>query len=109
MLAVLLFGSSARGEGVAASDVDVCVVLTPGSCPDEEFSHRRLDYLALAPLDLHIFQQLPLYLRCRVLKEGKVLFVRDEDALYELAFRTARAFERYKPIYREYLEEIARG
>jgi hypothetical protein len=29
------------------------------------------------------------------------------DALYELAFRTARAFERFKGIYRTYLDEVA--
>jgi predicted nucleotidyltransferase len=109
VLAVLLFGSAARGEETETSDVDVCVALRPGCYRDEEISHRRLDYMALGALDLHIFQQLPLYLRRRVLKEGKVLYVRDEDALYELASRTARAFEHYKHIYRQYLEEIASG
>jgi len=108
-LAVLLFGSSVRGERTATSDVDVCVVLRPGRYSNEELSHRRLDYLTLGALDVQIFQQLPLYLRRRVLKEGKVLYVRDEDALYELAFRTARAFENYKPVYRQYLNEVAGG
>lgn len=109
VLAVLLFGSVARGERTGASDVDVCVVLRPDPYPPEELSHRRLDYLALGGLDVHIFQQLPLYLRRRVLKEGKVLYARDEDALYELAFRTARAFESYKHVYREYLQKVAGG
>jgi len=35
-----------------------------------------------------------------VLKEGAVLFVRDEDALYALAIRTARAFEDFRHIDR---------
>jgi hypothetical protein len=40
-----------------------------------------------------------------------LLFVRDEsaDSLYGLALRTAREFERFKPIYREYLEQVARA
>jgi len=29
--------------------------------------------------------------------------------LYDLAFRTIREYEDFKQIYREYLEEIARG
>jgi hypothetical protein len=35
--------------------------------------------------------------------------VKDEDALYEVAFRTAQAFEDFKHIYRDYLEQVARG
>jgi hypothetical protein len=44
-----------------------------------------------------------------VLKEGVVLFVRDEDELYALAARTARAFEAFRHIQRLYLDEVARG
>jgi len=44
-----------------------------------------------------------------VLKEGRVLFCRDEDALYEAAFVTIRAFEPFKRTYRAYLEEVAYG
>jgi hypothetical protein len=58
---------------------------------------------------IKVFQQLPLYVRRRVLKEGIVLFVKDEDELYELAFRTAKEFEDFKHIYRNYLEAIAHG
>jgi hypothetical protein len=43
--------------------------------------------------DLVVFQQLGLAVRSRILKEGSVVFVRDEQALYALATRTARAFE----------------
>jgi len=38
-----------------------------------------------------------------------VLFVRDEDALYDLAFRTIQAFEDFRPYYRTYLAEVARA
>jgi predicted nucleotidyltransferase len=109
VLAVLLYGSVARGEQTAGSDIDVCLVLMPRSTPYESaiLSRKRLDYLAQFDLDVQIFQALPLYIRSRVLKEGQVLFVRDEDLLYALAFRTAQAFEDFKPIYYRYLEQIA--
>ena len=109
VLAVILFGSRARGESAPDSDVDICLVLEPRSYSDLELSKKKLDYLAEFDLDIHIYQQLPLYIRHRVLKEGKVLFCRDEEALYDLAFRTIREYEDFKHIYREYLEEIARG
>jgi predicted nucleotidyltransferase len=109
VLAVLLFGSVARGEQTAHSDVDICLVLMPPSTPYENTSllRKRLEYLAQFNLDVQIFQALPLYLRSRILKEGQVLFVRDEDLLYDLAFRTAQAFEDFKPIYYRYLEQVA--
>jgi uncharacterized protein len=109
ILAVLLFGSTARGEQTAASDVDVCLVLQPKKYDPLVLSRKKLAYLQGDDLDVHVFQPLPLYIRHRVLKEGKVLFARDLDALYALAFRTAQEFEDFKPVYRTYLAEVARG
>ena len=108
VLAVILFGSQARGDAGPGSDVYVCVVLEARAQSGIEASHNRLDYLAGRDLDVKIFQQLPLYIRSRVLKEGRVLFVRDEDRLYELAYRTARAFEDFRPYYQAYLDAVAR-
>jgi predicted nucleotidyltransferase len=109
VLAVILFGSAARGEQTPASDVDVCLVLASRKYTPLALSRKKLAYLKQGTLDVHLFQQLPLYIRRRVLKEGKVLFERDTDALYELAFRTAQAFEDFKPIYQTYLAEVARA
>ena len=109
VLAVILFGSRARGEDTPDSDIDICLVLEPRSYSDLELSEKKLEYLAKFDLDIHIYQQLPLYIRHRVLREGKVLFCRDEDKLYDLAFRTIREYEDFKHIYRECLEEIAHG
>jgi uncharacterized protein len=70
---------------------------------------KRLDYLTEGDVDLVVFQQLPLAVRSRILKEGTVVFVRDEPALYALATRTARSFEGFRHIHRDYLEQVARG
>ena len=107
ILAVILFGSRARGEGTLTSDVDVCLVLLNRHYDPLHLSTKKLEYLKIGGLDVHIFQQLPLYIRRRVIKEGKVLFVRDEDALYEIAFRTAQSFEDFKHRYYAYLEQVA--
>lgn len=109
ILAVILFGSVARGEQTPTSDVDVCLVLQPGAYAPLSMSAKKLDFVKETALDIHIFQQLPLYIRTRVLREGQILFERDPDTLYELAFRTAQAFEDFKPIYAAYLAEVARG
>ncbi|OGL19552.1 MAG: hypothetical protein A3K12_17300 [Candidatus Rokubacteria bacterium RIFCSPLOWO2_12_FULL_71_19] len=109
VLAVLLFGSRARGEASPESDIDVCLVLAGEPRSDLERAQKRLDYLAYSDLDVAVFQSLPLHIRSRVLKEGQVLFVRDEEALYDVAFRTARAWEGFRHIHRQYLDEVSRG
>lgn len=108
VLAIILFGSRARADAEPRSDVDVCLVLDPGTPAGLPASRKRLEYLSSGDVDLTIFQQLPLYIRSRILKEGQVVFVRDEDRLYDLAVRTARSFEGFRHHYRRYLDAIAR-
>lgn len=105
VLAVMLFGSYVRNERF--SDVDVCIMLKPKKFSLLYLSRKRLRYsIAFPSLDIQIFQQLPLPIKMQVLKEGKVIFCRDEDALYDLAFSTIREFELFKPRYLAYLEEV---
>lgn len=107
VVAVFLFGSRARGESVPGSDTDVCLVLRPGNYDPMVLQQKRLSYLKEGNADVHIFSQLPLYIRRRVLKEGKILQCQDDDLLYEIAFRTAQAFEDFRHIYNGYLKELA--
>ena len=109
VLAVMLFGSVARDDSHPGSDLDVCLVLYPRDWAPEELARKRLGYVEAFDLDVHVFQALPLYVRHRVLKEGQVLLVKDEDTLYELAFHTAQEFDDFKHIYWEYLEGVADG
>ena len=109
VLAVMLFGSVARGEATTRSDLDVCLVLRGSRRSRHDLAAKRVTYLGDVDLDVQVFQALPLYIRTRVLKEGRVLLCRDEDALYEVAFVTIRAFERFKRTYHAYLDEVAHG
>ena len=104
--AVFLFGSVAKGITNSLSDVDICIVLN-NKLDDLTMSHKKLEYLSLVDYDISIFQQLPLYIRQRVIREGIVLFCRNEDRLYELVFKTIKEFKDFKPIYDEYLEGVS--
>jgi predicted nucleotidyltransferase len=107
ILAVILFGSTVRGEAALASDLDVCLVLQSRRYDPMYLSNKKLEYLKRGALDIHVYQQLPIYIRRRVLKEGEILFVKDEESLYEIAFRTAQAFEDFRHHYYNYLEQVA--
>lgn len=109
VLSVLLFGSRARGEETPMSDIDLCLVLPRGREARTDQTAVRMAYLedVSGRLRIHVFQQLPLHVRRRVLKEGVVLLCKDWDALYEIACRTAQAFDDFKPIYRAYLDQVA--
>ena len=63
ILAVIVYGSFARGERY--NDIDVCLVLNPGKYSKLELSRKKLDYASLVPsyIDIQIFQQLPLYIK----------------------------------------------
>ncbi len=106
ILAVFLFGSVARGENNARSDLDICLVLTPGKFTSKKFSQVKIKYLSRFNADIWVFSQLPIYIQQRILKEGKVLFCRNDDLLYEIAFKVIREFADFEPFYREYLREV---
>jgi hypothetical protein len=109
VLAVLLFGSHSRGDQTPKSDIDLCLVLPLGRDGRTDQVSVRMAYLEenSGRLRIHVLQQLPLYVRARVLKEGRVLACKDWDALYAIACRIAQAFEDFKPIYRSYLDRVA--
>jgi hypothetical protein len=105
VLGVIVFGSYARGEKF--SDIDVCIILKPDKYDPLFLSNKKLEYLIDFPdVDIQIYQQLPLYIRIRILKEGKIILNKNEDLLYDLAFSTIKDFEYYKPIYLSYLEGV---
>jgi hypothetical protein len=109
ILAVLFYGSQARGESGPESDTDVCLVLADGVDSRREGAQIALDYIGFSGLDVRVFQLLPLYVRQRVLKDGKVLLVKCENDLYEVAFRTIRSWEDFRPFYLAYLQQTANG
>ncbi len=98
--AVLLYGSRARSEETPFSDVDVCLISRKKPSIQEKLKYLEYD------LDLHFFRDLPLYIRKRVIQEGKILLSKDDPFLYDLAYRTIRDFEDFKPYYYQYLKAV---
>lgn len=106
ILAVMVFGSFVRREKF--EDVDICIVLDK-KYDNLKMSRKIIQFSSENEFDTHIFQQLPLYIRARILKEGKIIFCRDRDALYDLAFLTIKEFEDFRPIYKSHVEAVLHG
>ena len=103
---IILFGSAAEGRMSEGSDIYLCVYYD-GS--PEEASRFRLNVLSELfedVYDVHIFQQLPLYVRLEVLK-GKVVYCKDIKFVYEVALETIKDFEEFKYHYYDYIGERA--
>lgn len=106
ILAVILFGSGAHRKNLRYSDVDICLILKPQEYSAKYLSSKKLEYLKEFNLDIQIFQQLPIYIKKRIVKEGKILFCKDEDEMYKVAFKTIEEFTDFEHIYRDYLKEV---
>lgn len=108
ILAVFLFGSIARRENSVDSDIDICLVLKPRKYSAKHLSYKKLKYLKEFNMDIQIFQQLPIYIKKRIIKEGKILLCKNEDEMYELVFKVIEEFGDFEHIYHDYLNEVAR-
>ncbi len=107
VMAVALFGSSLYRKG---RDIDLCLFLDK-KYTNLEMSKKRLDYLKEVSdkIDIQIFQQLPIYIRIRIIKECKILLEKNSDFLYGIAFDTIKEFKLYEKLYFMYLEEVKNG
>ncbi|NYB52135.1 MAG: nucleotidyltransferase domain-containing protein [Methanobacteriaceae archaeon] len=104
ILAVIIYGSYARGE--EARDVDLCLVLFPDKVG--KGLDKRIEYSYYDVVDVQVFQDLPIYIRPRIIREGKVIHVKDEDMLYDVAIETSKEYELYRPKYELYLDSVAK-
>ena len=99
---VILYGSSLSSYYLDDSDIDLCLYI------DEEkkvLSRIRLELLkkSIEKFDIQMFQLLPLYVQIEVLK-GEVLYVKEEDRLYEIADETIDEYEEFYPLYLDYID-----
>ncbi|MCK4734830.1 MAG: nucleotidyltransferase domain-containing protein, partial [Methanophagales archaeon] len=87
VLAVLLFGSGAKGELNNRSDRDFCVVAPEMRCIEEMRSLLKRIYVNLDVVgkryDVWLFEEFPLYMKLQVIENHKVIFCRDLPGLYE--------------------------
>ncbi|MBI3034800.1 nucleotidyltransferase domain-containing protein [Candidatus Woesearchaeota archaeon] len=85
VFAILIYGSYAVGGANIRSDVDVCVVLKNND--KEEINNVNRKILRISAknekYDIRIFEQMPLFMKNQVIKNGKVTYAKDKAGLGE--------------------------
>ena len=99
VIAVILFGSVARNEQKPFSDIDICIV-TDRTITDEE--KAELAGYSSPSVEISFFHDLPVAIRYRAIKEGKILYCRDSLALRRVMKDTIRIYLDFQPVLRRY-------
>ncbi len=99
--AIYLFGSVARGKAGPLSDIDICVI---GRLNEKE--KNIILGFSSDNLDISFFEDLPVYIKFRVLKEGRPLIVKDEGFINEAKIKTARNYIDLRYVINKYSREV---
>jgi len=102
VMAIILFGSYAKGEEKPLSDIDIAVLIkNPDKLIEAEVASLSSNFL-----DVVNFHKLPLYIQFEVFKYGKPLYVRDKNFFTYLKWKTMRDYLEMSYIYKRLAEKI---
>ncbi len=94
ILAILLYGSVAKGEETQRSDIDICII-SP-SCKDKlgllNEIYRKLDVFS-KKYDVRFFEELPLYIQINIIENNKIIYAKDVYELYEYFYYFRKLWE----------------
>jgi len=111
ILSVLLFGSVSKKENHRRSDIDITLVI-PGisdfyfDCKNT--SHKKVDASKIlrktfrnvntitSNYDIHIFEELPLYIQMNIIKHHKIIYTADKYGMYEYFFKYRKLWDDQK-------------
>lgn len=112
VLFAYLYGSYATGTFYSGSDIDIAVYLRPSTTrhyleKDAQLGAELQTQLHSDDVDLRILNVLPLLLKYRVIKEGILIFSRDEQARVDFDTEVMNDFLEMKPYFEEYDRMLA--
>jgi predicted nucleotidyltransferase len=114
VVAVYLFGSAARGTRGKRSDVDIAVLTRAGGTSRRgsrslvEYVQAACDALGTDDVDVVLLRRAPIVLRHEVFREGKLLLVRDPEALSRFRLESSREYLDTIPLRRTFEEAFFR-
>ena len=85
VFAILIYGSYAIGDANIRSDVDVCVVLKSNDSEEINNLYRKILRISAKneKYDIRIFEQMPLFMKNQVIKNGNVIYAENKAKLEE--------------------------
>jgi len=101
VLAVYVFGSYVKNKMNDLSDVDICVI---GNVSNK----NRMDILLgkfSELFDISFFNDLPIWIRFKVFREGKCLVVRDNKKLNMIKIITLGEYLEFKPVINDIVKK----
>jgi predicted nucleotidyltransferase len=107
VLFAYLYGSSVMKSPPFGSDVDVAFYLKPSDIKSYVRKEEELTFALVAKLDsdkvdLRILNALPFLLQYNIIKNGILLFARDESERVDFEIRVMNRFFELKPYLDEY-------
>ena len=112
VLLAYLFGSYGRGRASTLSDIDIAVLLPAEMLPAERFEYRLSFGLEIGrrlqhnEADIVILNDAPLALAYRVLRDGQLLYCRDENVRIQYRARIVDRFLDFKPFIERHHQAI---
>lgn len=104
--AIYLFGSYAKDNAKPFSDIDICII-TKRSISKK--TKEELLSNSSEKIDLSLFWELPLVIRFRIVKEGKLLYKKDDLKLHRIKVDTFRSYLDFQPLIKNYCSRIIGG
>lgn len=90
---IILFGSQLNGNSRQDSDIDIAVLTNPNKSLTSSQESKILGF-SNKKIDISIFNNLPLIIQFRIIREGKILFLRNERLFHDIKY----------PLIRKYLD-----
>jgi predicted nucleotidyltransferase len=112
ILFAYLYGSRVHPSTHFGSDIDVAVYLKPSNIKnyikkEEELTALLMTQLRSDKIDLRILNTSPFLLQYNILKEGILIFVRDEHERVDFEIRVMNRFFELKPHLDEYKQMLS--
>ena len=110
IIALYAIGGLASGELGPLSDLDFVITLDPAMSKQDRFE-KRLDLIEIFTeslrtdeIDLLVLNDLPLYFAHQAIKNGKILYLSDQEKFIEITDRTIKMYLDFKHFRDEFNE-----
>ena len=103
--AIILFGSQINGRARKDSDIDLAIITKKIS------RDKELDIIGLGDdtFNISIFHRLPLIIQFRVLKEGKIILLKNPLSLHKERTKVLRNYLDFAPFINKFYQRKLNG